>query len=153
MTLGEEAVGDAIREGLAEPAGIGAAGKHDRHGRGAGVVGLHPAGDRVHQLALDHRLVAGVDLRELELDRLPAWPQDLGDSLLDPLPPQAGRHATVDPHLRPRGNHIDLVRGVDHRRRHGHAQQGLDQRSQRGATVGYPGNGAGRIAGILAQAL
>src|ERR1700733_6764991 len=54
VALGEEAVGDALRELLAEPARVREAREDHRHGLGARIARANPAVDRVHERAL-HR--------------------------------------------------------------------------------------------------
>ncbi len=53
VTLGEEAVRDAVGERLAEPARVGEAGQDHGHGQRAGVVLGDPVRDRVHQRRID----------------------------------------------------------------------------------------------------
>src|SRR3954469_2122004 len=57
MALGEEAVGHALRERRAEPAGVRERGQNRRDGLRARVVLAHPGRDRVHQRRLHRRAV------------------------------------------------------------------------------------------------
>ncbi len=59
----------------------------------------------------------------------------VAEDLLDPAPrgvlTEAGRHPAVDLHVGAGGDHVHLVRGVGHRRRHRHAEHRLDDGQQR----------------------
>ena len=152
MALREEAVGDAVRERLAEPARVGEGRQHGRHGLGARVALADPVADRVHQ-------------RRLHGDRLPTTssmnssstpsssPRARARARIVALAAHPGRHAAVHLQLGAARDHVDLL-GREHARRHrGHAQRRLDHPRQARLDLPDVLDGGRGVGGVLAERL
>ena len=79
----------------------------------------------VHELRLDRRSVPHHLLDEPDLVAVAA--EHLVDSHAGVVGAQPGRHPAVHPELRVRGDHVDLLRRVDHGGRQSHAQGRLEE--------------------------
>src|SRR4051812_23245161 len=107
VALGEEAVGDAVREGGAERPGVGEAREDRRHDPGARIVLADPALDRLHERRADRRLVAGDPFGELQAVAL--LTDHLADSRERMLLAEPRRDPAVDAQLGAGGDDVDLL--------------------------------------------
>ena len=139
MALREEAVGDAVRERLAEPARV-------REARAGSPAPSRRPG-RWPRSSGRSRPSASVSTGEslpitVSVNSISRPSSVVAEHLRDPAArgvlAEAGRDPAVDLQVRPRRDHVDLVGRVRHRRRQRHAEHRLDQRQQRRLDLADP---------------
>ena len=155
VAVREEAVGDALREGEAEMARVGEAREHrparpPRPGpaRRPSRRSRRISGERDRRAVADDRSVNSIrqPLRPPRSRAPRAMPSRTSSS------PRPGRHAAVDPQLGAAGDHVDLLRRPDPRRRERHAEHRLEHRRQARVGLAHARDRALRVLRVLADA-